>query len=161
MREPASGSTNTLDNHEPKGPDEPASGVCCPDHHPEGRLGMPGVATTQQTPLSKDEIEELQFAELPDSMRTAQRAVQTDEVQEIIERLAKYNLGVCMPHMHPAGGGFAELPGDVISLEQKSSFIPLAEADPVNTLAVAWHWKDGAVTTAASCHVLQRKCDGP
>jgi len=113
----------------------------------------------QNDQLSPGEIESLQFAELPESMRAAQRAVRTPEVREMIERLAEHNLGVCMPHMHPEAGEFAELPGDTVSLEQKSSFVPVADLDPVNTLPVAWHWKDGAVAVAGSCHILQRKCD--
>src|SRR3712207_3069076 len=101
--------------------------------------------TSSDQTLTRDQIDELQFAELPESMRIAQRAVRTPEVQEMIRKLADHNLGVCMPHMHPEGGGFAELPADRISLERKSSFIHASEADPVNTLPVAWHWKDGQV----------------
>ena len=109
--------------------------------------------------LNPSELHELQLAELPETMRVAQRAVQTPEVQGMIRQLAEYNLGVCMPHMHPEAGEFVDLPADMVSLEQKSSFIPKSDVDPVNTLPVSWHWKGGEVTVAGSCHILQRKCD--
>ena len=102
--------------------------------------------------------EERQLNELPESMRIAQGAVKTQEVQEIMKQLAKYNLGVCMPHMHVREGEFAELPADIISLEQKSAFIPTSDADPVNTLPVAWRWQNNAVIIAGSCHIIRKRC---
>jgi hypothetical protein len=101
---------------------------------------------------------ELQLAELPESMRIAQRAIETKEVRSIMEQLARYNLGVCMPHMHIREGEFSELPPDMISLEQQSDFIPATQADPVTTLPVAWRWEKGVVIIAGSCHILRKRC---
>lgn len=103
-------------------------------------------------------IEEQQLHELPESMRIAQRAIQTKELRALIEQLARYNLGVCMPHMHVQEGAFSELPPDMISLEQQSAFIPAMEADPENTLPVAWRWENGTVIVAGSCHILRKRC---
>jgi hypothetical protein len=106
----------------------------------------------------KATIEEQQLDELPESMRIAQKAIKTKEVQGIIKQLARYNLGVCMPHMHVRDGDFSELPPAMISLERKADFIRAKDADPVNTLPVAWRWKNGAVVAAGSCHILRKRC---
>lgn len=103
-------------------------------------------------------IEEQQLNELPESMRIAQKAIKTREVQDIMKQFSRYNLGVCMPHMHVREGEFTELPADTISLEQKSAFIPASEADPINTLPVAWRWMKDTVITAGSCHILRKRC---
>jgi len=112
--------------------------------------------TTQERfePIVSDERLDV----LPGSMQKAQRAVANPEVQDIIKKLAEYNLGVCMPHMHITEGKFVKLPTGTISLEKESEFIPESEADSSNTLPVAWRWKDGSVIVAGSCHVIRKRC---
>lgn len=114
--------------------------------------------TNSNAELDTLTIEEQHMNELPESMQIAQKAIRTKEVQDIIKKLADYNLGVTMPHMHHVEGEFSELPTGMISLEQKSDFILEKDADPVNTLPVSWRWKDGKVVTAGSCHILRIRC---
>ncbi len=97
--------------------------------------------------------------ELPPSMLEAQRAVELPEVQKLIEELAKYNLGVCMPHMH-VSGDFQEQPATIVQVEAKSEFLPAEEWAVLGTLPVSWRWHEGQVIVCGSCHVNQRKCDG-
>ena len=101
---------------------------------------------------------DLQMAELPQSMRIAQQAIQTQEIKDIIKRLAEFNLGICMPHMHLQEGEFSELPSDMLSLEVKSDFIFIKDTDKENTLPVAWRWHNGQVITAGSCHIRHTRC---
>jgi hypothetical protein len=96
--------------------------------------------------------------ELPEAMLVAQRAINTPEVQRLVEELAKYNLGVCMPHMH-TDGFFVDQPSNVIQIEVHSEFVTDRTIEELGTLPVSWRWHDGAVIVAGSCHVLLRKCD--
>lgn len=95
---------------------------------------------------------------LPESMQRAQAAIETDEVREMVKRLADFNLGVCMPHMHPAPGEFVDLPPEMVAVERKTEFVSHAEAE--GTLPVAWRWNDGVVTVARNCHINMRPCEG-
>ncbi len=93
---------------------------------------------------------------LPEELRIAQEAIETDEVQEMVRRLAKYNLGVYMPHLHETGEGFYPLPSEMIAVEENmiTRFISRKEAanDP-HRLPVAWRWIDdeAKVSVAAKC----------
>lgn len=105
------------------------------------------------------EVREAAERELPPSMLEAQRAIETPEVQRIIKELAKYNLAVCMPHMHVTGD-FQELPPDIVQVEVKSEFLPVAQVEELGTLPVTWRWHEDRVIVAGSCHIQQKKCDG-
>lgn len=107
--------------------------------------------------LSED-VREAAERELPPSMLEAQRAIETPEVQKIIQKLAQYNLGVCMPHMHK--GDFREQPTNIVQVEVKSEFISTDDFTELRTLPVAWRWHDNQVIVSGSCHILTRKCDG-
>lgn len=98
-------------------------------------------------------ISEEMLNDLPEGLQTAQKAIETEEVQEIIKQLAKYNLGVCMPHMHTEGNGFVELPKDMMQIEQKlvTSFVPASEVNPETMIPVVWRHVDGLVVSASSC----------
>jgi len=97
--------------------------------------------------------------ELPPSMLDAQRAIATPEVRRLIEELGRYNLGVCMPHMH-VSGDFREQPADIVQVEERSQFLAADEVAELGTLPVSWRWHDGQVIVSGSCHVRQTKCDG-
>jgi hypothetical protein len=97
--------------------------------------------------------------ELPPSMLKAQEAIHTPEVQQIIKELSKYNLAVTMPHMHVTGD-FQEIPADIVQVEVKSDFLPVAEVEALGTLPVTWRWHEDRVIVAGNCHINQRKCDG-
>ena len=102
-------------------------------------------------------ISEKMLNDLPQGLQLAQKAIETEEVQEIIKQLAKYNLGVCMPHMHTEGNGFAELPKDMMQIEQKlrTSFVPVAEVNPETMIPVVWRHVDGLTVSASSCHTCE------
>jgi hypothetical protein len=93
-------------------------------------------------------------------MRAAQEAIETGEVQAMMKRLAEFNLGVCMPHMHPQPGQFVDLPANMVAVERKTEFVPHSEAE--GTLPVAWRWDEaaGAVVVARNCHINMRPCEG-
>ena len=101
---------------------------------------------------------------LPPALRTAQAAIHSAEVQEMLRRLSKHGLGICMPHMHnEQTGEFLPLAEQVMQVESglEVSFQPSAEiakhAD--RFLQVAWVWRDGARVPSAVCEMVQK--DGP
>ena len=81
-------------------------------------------------------------------------AIKTKEVQDIIKQLAKFNLGVCVPHMHSSSFDFAALPEDVVQVEEdcKVSWVPRGglETSP-GAISVAWRWHDDGIHAAAKC----------
>ncbi len=95
------------------------------------------------TTVTRDE-----FGGLPEPLVLAQRSIHLPEVQEMLKRLSKYNLGICMPHMHDEEtGAFEPLPDDVVQVEDamEVTFRPRkpARADE-RSLAVGWVWREGA-----------------
>lgn len=95
---------------------------------------------------------------LPDSMRTAQAAMYLPEVRRMLRRLSRYQLGICMPHMHDAAtGDFQALAEGIVQVEAglEVSFRPAQDihAQPVRYLPVAWAWQAGAVKTVAACEM--------
>ena len=96
---------------------------------------------------------------LPESLRTAQKAIDLPEVQEMLRRLSEYKLGIFMPHMHDEHSGeFQPLPDEVTQVESglEVSFQPTAEI--VNQtgrfLPVGWVWRAGGATPAAACEMV-------
>lgn len=101
---------------------------------------------------------------LPPGLRTAQKAIDLPEVQEMLRRLSEFNLGVFMPHKHDEQtGDFQLLPDEVTQVESglQVSFQRLGgaanEAD--RFLPVGWCWRAGAVTPVAVCEMVSG--DGP
>lgn len=87
-------------------------------------------------------------------IRDALAAINTSEVQDIIKRLAKFNLGVCVPHMHLADIDFAPLPDDAIQVEEDCQVRWVSRSDVEampDSVAVAWRWLDDGVRAAAKC----------
>ncbi|NJS12913.1 MAG: hypothetical protein HC789_22365 [Microcoleus sp. CSU_2_2] len=105
----------------------------------------------------KTKIDEKTLSNLPESLQIAQKAIETGEVQEIIKQLAKYNLGVCMPHMHIENKGFVELPKDMIQVERQlvTSFVHSSEVDEKTMIPVVWRYIDGVVVSASSCRMCE------
>lgn len=105
----------------------------------------------------KTQIDDKTLNNLPESLQIAQKAIETGEVQEIIKQLAKYNLGVCMPHMHTENKGFVDLPKDMIQVERKlvTSFVHSSEVDDQTMIPVVWRYIDGVVVSASSCRHCQ------
>ena len=87
---------------------------------------------------------------LPEELEIAQRAIDLPEVQEMIRRLAAYNLGVYMPHMHDVSTGAMQvLPEGMFQVEDDLK-VSFQRTDPPGGtyVPVAWIWRDGAVPGA-------------
>jgi hypothetical protein len=88
------------------------------------------------------------LASLPPALRTAQGAIALPEVQAMLKKLADYNLGICMPHMHcETTGRFQVLPDDMLQIEDGLEVFfetvdnIKARSNPM--VPVAWAWRDG------------------
>ena len=97
---------------------------------------------------------------LPPALRTAQAAMQSAEVQEMLRRLSAHGLGICMPHMHDENTGeFRPLPDRLTQVEAglAVSFQPTAEikTQAGRFLPVAWVWRDGMSMPSAVCEMVQ------
>ena len=97
---------------------------------------------------------------LPPALRTAQAAMQSAEVQEMLRRLSTHGLGICMPHMHDANTGeFQPLGRQLMQVESglEVSFQPTAEiaAQAGRFLPVAWVWRDGMTMPSTVCEMVQ------
>ena len=97
---------------------------------------------------------------LPPALRTAQAAMQTAEVQEMLRRLSTHGLGICMPHMHDANTGeFQPLGRQLVQVESglEVSFQATAEiaAQAGRFLPVAWVWRDGMTMASTVCEMVQ------
>ena len=97
---------------------------------------------------------------LPPALRTAQAAMQSAEVQEMLRRLSTHGLGICMPHMHDENTGeFQPLAGQLMQVESglEVSFQPTAEiaTQAGRFLPVAWVWRDGMTMPSAVCEMVQ------
>lgn len=92
-------------------------------------------------------------ATMPKELQRAQAAIELPEVQEMMQRLAQYNLAVCMPHMHTDEEDFSVLPDDMLQVE-KNCVVEFAERETVSeveSVAVAWKWVDNGVISGAVC----------
>ncbi len=96
---------------------------------------------------------------MPAALRRAQAAIQLPEVQAMLQRPSRFDLGIFMPHQHDERtGGFQPLPDDVIQVETgcKVSFQNTQEI--VNQadrfFPVAWRWRAGALTPASACEMV-------
>lgn len=99
---------------------------------------------------------------LPPALRTAQAAMQSAEVQEMLRRLSAHGLGICMPHMHDeATDEFEPLPDEIMQVEAglAVSFQPTAEIarQAGRFLPVAWVWRDGVSMPSAVCEMVQNE----
>src|ERR1044071_8928241 len=86
-------------------------------------------------------------------IKAAQEAVELEEVQQAARVLAKYNLGICVPHIHDQRtGALSPLPTDLVACERdlKISFAHVSET--ANTaIAVAWRWNRSELEVCANC----------
>ena len=97
--------------------------------------------------------------DLPQALRAAQDAIHLPEVQEMLKRLSKYQLGIFMPHMHDEKTGeFQMLADDVMQVESglQVTFKPTQEiANQTDRfLPVAWLWRGGATSISAACEMV-------
>lgn len=97
--------------------------------------------------------------DLPQALKTAQEAMQLPEVQEILEKLSQYKLGIFMPHMHDEQTGqFQPLDDNLMQVESglQVSFLAVGEiaSKTHQFLPVGWVWRAGALTTSAACEMV-------
>jgi hypothetical protein len=90
-------------------------------------------------------------------MRTTSSALENDEVKEAARILAKYDLGICLPHIHDQSSGtILPLPAGIVACERdlRVSFESV-ECLSETMLPVAWRWTANGLEPCASC------CAGP
>ena len=97
---------------------------------------------------------------LPPALRTAQAAMQSAEVQDMLRRLSTHGLGICMPHMHDEiTSEFQVLADELVKVEAGLgvSFQATAEVSTQagRFLPVAWVWRDGMSMPSAVCEMVQ------
>lgn len=85
-------------------------------------------------------------------MLKARQAVDSPEIQAIIQQLGKHGLGVFIPHAHTSEG-FVPLPRDVISMESDLKVSFVTADDPIlgDATVVGWVWDSDAARVAAAC----------
>jgi hypothetical protein len=91
----------------------------------------------------------------------AQAAIQTPEVEAMIQRLSEFGLGVFMPHMH-TDEGFAPLPKGMVQLEEDQvvSFLPDTHERVKSAVPVGWTWDETNSKVIASCSCGGAPCPG-
>ena len=96
-------------------------------------------------------ISEEVIASFNPELQEAVRAVNLPEVQDILEKLGKYGLGVALPHMH-SEDGMVPLPENMVSSEDnlKVSFRKRDEPGDKSALPVMWRCGD-EVNSVAYC----------
>src|SRR5262245_49997263 len=82
-------------------------------------------------------------------LQVAQRAIALPEVQEILRRLADFNLGVYMPHLHEDGTGrFLPQPYDMVQVEDGLQVTFKTEEEMArlsgSVVQVGWMWRKDA-----------------
>ena len=83
---------------------------------------------------------------LPQSLSTAQAAIRLPELQDMLQRLSEYGLGIFMPHVHDeVTGEFRSLPDHLMQVESglATSFQPIEEIATERFLPVGWFWRAG------------------
>jgi hypothetical protein len=101
---------------------------------------------------------------LPKELLTAQEAIHFPEVQEMLRKLSKYNLGIFMPHMHEdETGRFQSLPDGLVQVEDglRVSFCKEeAIKDSNSYVPIGWVWRENASVSSARCVMRCIKRDG-
>ena len=104
-------------------------------------------------------VSQINTYDLPQEFRVSQDAMHLPEVQEMLERLSKYKLGIFMPHMHDEKtGGLQLLSDDIMQVEsglQVSFKLTEEIANQLDQfLPVAWLWRAGATSVSAACEMV-------
>lgn len=76
-------------------------------------------------------------------------------IDVIGRELAKFGLGIHLPHAHDRQGDIEPLAPGLVSYEQalQVQFVPSADV-PEDALAVGWRWIDGKLEVCAGCCAL-------
>lgn len=84
----------------------------------------------------------------------AMQAIELPEVRDMLRRLAEYNLGVCIPHMHRTDLDFDMLPSDTVQVEEDGhvSWLARVDLDPDRgSIPVAWRWTSNGAVNDVEC----------
>lgn len=87
-------------------------------------------------------------------IRFAKEAVVKEEIQELAKILARYNLGICIPHMHnKQTGELVPLSTGMVSCERNLnvSFEEATVMEDQGMVAVAWRWNGTNMEICANC----------
>ena len=102
--------------------------------------------------------------QLPQELSRAQSAINLPEVQEMLQKLSAFNLGIFMPHRHEdETGAFEVLPQGIIQLEDglRVSFVEEHTiSDPESYVPVGWVWNNNGAVSSAMCVMRCFKRDG-
>jgi len=92
--------------------------------------------------------------EVHPQIMAAVESVNLPEVKNLIKELAKFGLGVTVPHMHQEDSPFTfdPLPSGMVQIENEQvvSFVPSTEATD-HALPVSWRWNGEGVEVVAGC----------
>jgi hypothetical protein len=104
---------------------------------------------------TKNIIKSNSYEILPPELQKAQDAIDLPEVQEMLKALAKYNLGIAMPHKHDAvTGAFQLMEENEIQVETdlQVSFVEETNIDMSNYVPVGWVWNDNGIKAEKKCY---------
>jgi hypothetical protein len=75
-----------------------------------------------------------------------------ERASAIAQELARYGLGIALPHAHISSPGLTELPYGMVALEQglRVSFVD-KESLPETAVSVAWRWENDSIGVWAAC----------
>lgn len=104
--------------------------------------------------MSISEANVLTKMEFAPEIKNAIDSINLPEVQEVMKVLARYNLGVCIPHMHSTDTDFAALPGDTVQIEEncRVRWVKRSQLENMKgSVPVAWRWLEDGSQSAAEC----------
>ena len=87
-------------------------------------------------------------------IQDALAAIQLPEVRNLMRELSKYNLGVCVPHIHRPDIDFDALPIDTVQVEEDCKVRWINRADLESTsgyVPVAWRWTERGAIADVEC----------
>mgnify|MGYP006865168162 CR=1 FL=1 len=90
---------------------------------------------------------------MSEMLAKAHRAMEEPEVQEMLQKLSAYGLGIFMPHQHDEQtGDYRPLPSGKVAVERnlQVTFEDASSGVMETCSAVGWQW-DGDVKAAAAC----------
>lgn len=90
----------------------------------------------------------------------AVNSIKNPRVQELVEELSRYGLGVCVPHAHDERGRFIPLEKGMASYEERLSveFRSVKEREE-GYLSVGWRWDHESNSPSVTAKCEYGKCD--
>jgi hypothetical protein len=104
--------------------------------------------------MSVNSVNLVSNIEMAPEIQEALMAIEKPEVRELMRELSKYNLGVCVPHMHRPDLDFDVLPIDTVQVEEdcRVRWISRASMEPSNDyIPIAWRWTERGAIADVEC----------